>query len=310
VANFKRKKTKADADAILSADWHIRPDTPIGRTDEYLVRQAIKVHFIFDLAKQNNCPIFVAGDLGNKAQWPNWLLEWFIGISKGVEILLVPGQHDLPNHRLELLPRSGTGVLGADNTVQILIEGQHEYLQDTKVHGFPYGCALKRIKREHRRHVAMIHQMIIENKPLWPGQVAPKGHWTLKTFPDYDLILSGDNHNAFHIEHEGRWLVNPGSMMRMTAAQEDHRPRVYLWWAKTNKIKPVYLPIKPNVISRKHIEIVEDRNERMTALVIRVREDVEIGLSYQNNLENYFQKYRTRKRTKEKAWMAYEGDIS
>ena len=294
------------ADAILSADLHIRPDTPVGRIDDYFAAQEMKLNFIFDLSRKNECPILVAGDFGNKHQWPNWLLEWFIELSDGIELLLVPGQHDLPNHKLELLPRSGLGVLRADRTIKI-IEKQIFFLtNDYLIEPFPYGTEIShRSASKEKRILAMAHQMVLENKPLWPGQKAPKGHQLLKKFPEYDLILTGDNHNAFTVEYKGRCLVNPGSMMRMTAAQEDHQPRVYLWWAKNNKIQPVYLPIEPNVISRVHIDIVKDRKSRMTALVNRVKDDVEIALSYKHNLENHFNKHKTRKRTIEKVWEAH-----
>ena len=154
--------------------------------------------------------------------------------------------------------------------------------------------------------IAITHQMIIENKPLWPGQEALKGHQVLKKFPEYQLILSGDNHNAFVAEYKGRKLVNPGSMMRAFADQENHKPRVYLWWAETNEIEAVYLPIEQGVISRTHIEVAQDRKNRNKAFIERINEDVEIALSYENNLENYFNKYRTEKKVKEKTWGAVE----
>jgi DNA repair exonuclease SbcCD nuclease subunit len=297
------------ADAILAADLHIRPDTPVGRTDDYFAAQETKLNFIFDLSRKNECPILVAGDFGNKHQWPNWLLEWFIELSDGIEFLLVPGQHDLPNHKLDLLPRSGLGVLKADKTIKIIEKRifcfpNNYYL----IEPFPYGIELSHrpaSKEKEKRMLAMAHQMVLENKPLWPGQKAPKGHQLLKKFPEYDLILTGDNHNAFTAEHKGRWLVNPGSMMRMTAAQEEHQPRVYLWWAKDNEIQSVYLPIKPNVISRTHIDMVIDRKSRMTALVNRVKDDVEIILSYKHNLASHFNKHKTHKRTEEKVWEAH-----
>ena len=73
---FKRKKQIArKADAILAADLHIRADTPLCRTDDYINAQWNKLNFIFDLCQKNDCPLLVAGDIGNKSQWPNWLLE-------------------------------------------------------------------------------------------------------------------------------------------------------------------------------------------------------------------------------------------
>ena len=167
---------------------------------------------------------------------------------------------------------------------------------------FPYGKNIQNTEKASWIQIAMTHQMIIENKVLWPDQTAPKGNSILKKFKEFSLILSGDNHNAFTVEHEGRWLVNPGSLMRTTTDQESHKPRVYLWYAETNEIKPVYLPIEQNVISRTHIDIAKNREIRNQAFITRVNEDIEIDLKYEENLKKYFARYRTEKPVENKVW--------
>ena len=68
MTQFKRtRKTKSKADAILCADLHIRPDTPICRTDDFFDAMSKKIDFILSLSKEHNCPILMAGDLGHKA---------------------------------------------------------------------------------------------------------------------------------------------------------------------------------------------------------------------------------------------------
>jgi len=104
----------------------------------------------------------------------------------------------------------------------------------------------------------------------------------------------------------GRMLVNPGSLTRTTAGQVDHKPRVYLWYAESNTVEAVYLPIESGVISRTHIDIAKDRDTRNEAFIERVNSDVEIQLSYEDNIENYFKKYRSEKRVVEKTWEAVE----
>ena len=52
-------------DAILTADWHIRADTPTSRTDDFTAAMWRKVQFINDLANEHNIPILIAGDLGH-----------------------------------------------------------------------------------------------------------------------------------------------------------------------------------------------------------------------------------------------------
>ena len=61
--------------------------------------------------------------------------------------------------------------------------------------------------------------------------------------------------------------MNPGSIYRMEASQENHKPRVYLWYAETNTVEPVYIPIESGVISREHLETKEERDIRINAFI-------------------------------------------
>lgn len=315
MARFKRQtKQTRKATAILTADWHIRPDVPVCRTDDYFAAMERKIDFILDLSKQHECPILIAGDLGNKPLnngWPTWLLEWTINkflfggnFSRDYRnVICIPGQHDLPNHRLDLWMKSGIGVLYAAGAIQLL--GPHELDSDFifdkfYIQSFPYGESLHHILPDEKLEIpkiAITHQAVLSGKSVFDGVQAKE---LLKKFPEYDLIVSGDNHLAFEEELEGRRLVNPGSMMRNTADQIDHQPRVYLWYSETNEIKAVYLPIEKDVISREHIKDTTERDNRFDALITRVKTDVEIKLSYPKNITAYFKRYRTEQPVKQK----------
>jgi DNA repair exonuclease SbcCD nuclease subunit len=288
-------------DAILAADLHIRADTPQCRTDDFTAAMWKKLQFINDLANEHNIPILIAGDLGHRSQWPNWLLEKFMSIISDIEIIAIAGQHDLPGHNLEAIPQSGFGVLKRAGYI----------LSFSKIiphiDFFPFGTGIeKSIYNKNKLIIAMTHQMVIEDKPYWPGQVASSAKLLLKKFPDYKLILSGDNHQPFVVEYEGRLLVNPGSMMRTTADQIDHRPRVYLWEAKSNSVEAVYLPIEQGVIDRSHIDTKKEKDARIEAYTTRLSERYEVGLSYEENLKAYFFENRTRQQIKDRIWEACE----
>ena len=322
----RRTNPSKKADAILAADLHIRSDTPMCRTDDYLAAQFKKLEFIFELCRQNDCPLLVAGDIGDKSQWPNWLLEKIISMINeyDIKIICIPGQHDLPEHRISAFEKSGVGVLHTGNTIECIgiFKEKNQIINchfaskfisekyNFHITPFSYGTGIKdlgyRTKYEtpNMPMICMTHQMVLENKPLWPGQEAPRGNALLKKFPEYDLILVGDNHNPFVSDHNGRLLVNPGSMMRMTAAQINHKPRVYKWYANTNTAEAVYLPIEKGVVTRLHIEDKEIRDKRMDAFVSRMTDDFEIGLSFENNLEEYFRTNRTKLSVKDKTWNA------
>jgi len=314
MTKFKRTRIKK-VDAILMADPHIGSTIPECRMDSFFDAKEKKLDKILDLSKRYECPILIAGDIGDKPQWKNWLLEWIIGKFYGHNIIAIPGQHDLPNHRLSLWEKSGIGVLAAAEVITLL--GPHDLASDIimdsfQIDAFPYGEKIHKValpnKKLMPRKIAMTHQMVIEDKKLWPGQDAPKGHQLLKKYPEYDLILSGDNHQPFVVEHENRLLVNPGSMMRIRADQIDHRPRVYLWDAKQNKVEPVFLPIESGVVSRDHIEKKENRDSRMSAFVTSLDRDYEIGHLYKDNLKNHFAANRTRREVSERVWESVEGE--
>ena len=309
MTKFKRR-LKSKSSAILASDLHLREDTPQCRAAGFWEAQERKIDFIFSLAKKHQIPILVAGDLGNKPRWSCKLLEWFISkIDKNIKIFVIPGQHDLINHRSDLWESSAIGVLQAAEVITLL--GFDNFPLDIEfnnfwLYGFPYGVGLQNIDKANdlKPRIAMTHEMIIEKVDLFPDQNAIKGNQILKNHSEFSIIHSGDNHQAFTVEYQGRVLVNPGSMMRNTAAQIDHKPRVYLWYAETNEIEAVYLPIEQGVIDRSHIDNVQERDTRMDAFIQRVKKDVEIQLAYTENLENYFQKYRTEKPVKEKTWAA------
>lgn len=297
--------------ALLSADLHIRNDVPVCRTDDYFAAMERKIDFILDLSKKYVCPILVAGDIGDKSQWPNWLLKWAINKLEGHKIIVIPGQHDLPGHRLALWKKSGIGVLHAAEVITLLgphdLESYWEF-DNFLVNAFPYGEEIHHIEGldNSKPQIAMAHQMVIENKELWPDQNAFTGHQLLRKFPEYSLILSGDNHQTFTAEYKGRRLVNPGSLMRSTAAQIDHEPCMFLWNAESNEIEKVLLPIEKDVINREHIDRQQEKDKRTEAYVTHLKKGYEVGLSFDDNMDKHFLANRARKRVKEKVYEAME----
>lgn len=309
---MKRTRNNKPPDAILTSDWHIRSDSPIARTDNYCEAMFGKLSFIIDLAQKHDCPILLAGDLGHRPgprNWPFQLLYWCMTTLPQAEIIAIAGQHDLPGHQLDLFNESGMGILRKGGAISFIQSPASFPQQGDKIHfelhPFSFGVPISKPTNEHCPvpRIAVTHQMIIQDRELWPGQKAPKGHEILKKYPQYNLILSGDNHNAFTAEYEGRWLVNPGSLMRAHADQVDHKPRVYLWYADTNEIEKVYIPIQQDVLSREHIEKKNHRESRFQSFVKQTEKTWnkgELSLSFKNNMEIFFSKNRLRKPVKTK----------
>lgn len=291
---MKRAKNKAiaaaikhhgvkQADAILTGDWHLQETVPIARKDKdtFYEKQFEKLSFIYNLQKQHDCPILLSGDLFNI--WkpsPMLLSKTMEHLPK--EIYTIYGNHDLPQHNLDLAYKCGIRVLERANKLSVL--------PDTHWNQKPESALVL-----NNKTIMVWHVMTYQGKKPWPDCKDPKGATLLRKYPKIDLILTGHNHKPFVEKHEGRLLVNPGSIFRLSADQINHKPRVYLWYADTNTVEPVYLPIEKNVISREHIEVKEERDNRIDAFVSGLDTDWKAKMSFEDNIEKFRKKNKIKK---------------
>lgn len=282
-----RQRNNLSADLILTADWHLRDDQPVARTDDYFQAQEKKIEFIQDLSEKNRCPILCAGDLFNKSKSKK-SLEIYLMTKLKYSIYTIPGQHDLPEHSIKNINNSSIGILSSSQTIPVSV------VELGKINAL-----------NTDPDIAMCHTFI--QKPNDKQDKVIGGSMALsflKKHKDFKLIVTGDNHKTFVVEHEGRLLVNPGSMMRMTAGQTDHKPCVFLYYADTNTVQPVYLPVEDGVISREHIEEEEKKDKRFQAFVQRLNTDYEVSLSFEKNMKTHITQNKVRKGVSSVIWEA------
>ena len=277
--------------AILTGDWHLREDQPTCRTDDFWKTQWKKVDFIKHLQEKYNCPVLHAGDLFN--HWkpsPRLLSETILRLPK--HFYTIYGNHDLPQHNLDLAYKCGINTLERAGVLAVLDECH--WNQEPKYGSFhkekiDVTCISDSFPRyiHYGSNILVWHVMNYQGKKPWPGCIDPSAASLLRKQPQYDLILTGHNHKPFVEKHEGRLLVNPGSITRQATDQIDHKPRVYLWYAKTNTVEPIYLPIEQDVISREHIDKISEREDRIDAFISKLDNDWEAGVSFEENLERF-----------------------
>jgi len=278
------------ANAILCSDLHIRDKAPVCRTDDFIATMERKYSWLSNLQQEHDCPILCGGDVFDHWRPSPWLMAWALR-NLPDRIITIPGQHDLPAHNLENIDRSGIQVLSDAGKILLLLENSDYDDMAIAYYGFPWGTPLTGAETNigELRNVGLIHYGVYESKPHYPGAELSGGTAisVLKKMPGFDLIVSGDNHLSFTCKVGNRLLVNPGSFTRTTAAQADHKPSVYLWYADTNTVERVFVPIEKDVISREHIDKVEERDERLEAFISRLNHDIDISVSYQDNMKKY-----------------------
>jgi DNA repair exonuclease SbcCD nuclease subunit len=278
------ERIKKQPSLILCSDFHLREETPVCYTGDYQKEQWNCIGFISDLQKEYDCPVVHAGDLFDKWKPSPWLLTMTIRhLPK--RFYSIAGQHDLPQHSFHLIEKSGINTLAEAEKIVFLPRvhwgdkpEDFHYQQDAGVEDW-LGIKDKKI--------LVWHKMVWQNKKPYPTCVDPPASSILKKYPQFSLILCGDNHRTFVEEYEGRLLVNPGSLMRMDADQIDHKPSIFLWYSD-NSVKQIFLPIEEGVVTRTHLVEKEERNERLEAFVTKLNDDYKTTVSFEDNLTQFF----------------------
>ena len=311
--NITNAAPEKRADAILTADWHLRDNVPICRGDEFEPAQWAKVNFVKHLQKTHYCPVIHAGDLFNHWRPSPYLL------GKAIEHLpdefyTIYGNHDLPQHNFEERSKSGIHVLERAGQLSVLGKSV-EYFEFpvgarkmSVIEGVHWGYTPVGIEGDFHRKILVYHIMTYQGKKPWPGITDPRAGGILRKYPEYDLILTGHNHKAFVETCQSRLLVNPGSLTRQDADQIDFQPRVYLYYADTNTCEPCFLPCKSNAVNRSHIDRSSERDDRIDAFISKLGGNYDAGLDFGANLERFFKTNNIDKEVEQKVYKAIEHD--
>ncbi len=307
---------KKPADAILTADLHLTDSTPVSRIDDYVAAQMDKLHFLQELSLQNDkCIILCAGDVFHHWKASPWLSGWAY-YNLPTPMIAIPGNHDLPMHQIEYYNKSALCLLDDVMEGLVILKNDTTLYNNLYIRGAAFG-ELKNMDSskdfsDPYRKILMLHELV------WQDKKAPWGKsndWSapelLKKYgKDFDLILTGDNHESFVVKDSktNTLLVNPGSMMRITADQEDWQPKCYLYYVDSNSVEAINFPIKKGVHNKEHINQKKDRDERIVAYIERMNQDWKISLSFPNNLQAFFAENKTKESVREIIWSHLEAE--
>ena len=297
-------------DLILTADLHLRDDQPVCRTDNFWNVQIKKLKWLNRIQKEyDNIPILCAGDVFEKWKTSPKLLSMAINYLPS-KIISVPGNHDLPAHNLKRLKESGYQTLiEAKNLFYVNKEKDLKLLDyDVVIYGFPFDSSLNNAKKKelYTRKIAIIHKHVYKGRKPFPGATGGVSS-IIKKLSNFDMILSGDNHISFTYEKNNTLLVNPGSFTRQKADQINHKPRIYLYYAKTNSVEPIYLEIDKHVISREHIDKNKELNKNVQKFVNELNNNFDVELDFEENMKKEIYQNKIDKKVEIKIMEAMNG---
>jgi len=283
------RKQKRKADAILTADWHIWDKQPLCRTDDFWNTQLRKMIEIKELQIKHSCPVYHSGDLTEGWKASPYLLSTLC-FTLPNKFYTVCGNHDLKNHSFAAIDQTGINVLNTLKKVNFL-PGLHWEDQNN------YKECLIDVKG---RKLLVSHEMVWQGEKPWFDCTDPNIRKMFNKYPKADIILTGHNHKTFTDSCLNQIAVNPGSLTRHKADQVNHKPCVFLYYADTNTIEAHYLKIEQDVISREHIEIVNDKEDRIDEFLDTLNAEYKVKASFEKNVERLIQVNDIDKETKNK----------
>ena len=209
--------------AIAASDFHLRMDVPKCRDEqEFLESQWRKLSHISRRSATAQVPILVAGDIFHRARpagWARLILSVYEIMKTAFRWVLIPGNHDLPNHSIDSWKDSAFGVLAE-------LLGEKVTVGEAELGQFFH------LRLAGSAKVALSHTYVqdpSEEAPPWAvykskHSAADDGEWDEKP----DVVVTGDNHKSFSFRKDGILWINPGAMTRQNTGEIDLEPSYYV----------------------------------------------------------------------------------
>lgn len=280
---------------LVTADWHVRGERPLCRTDEdWIESQRKTISEIRKIYLENKCEqIWILGDLFDAPRCAtsavNMLIEELQKFPSG-SVRVLCGNHDLKDHNYGNLEECSIG------TIKHLFEDVPGCLMrgGVKINVSANPFALDDL--QSNAEVICTHQLTFPNEKARPmpgcGVLAQD---LLDTWRGAEIIFTGDYHHAFIYKEDwdtlpARFVVTPGCINIQKADELDYEPSVVIWdtdeviGASSHPFEIVYLDPQREFCTRDHIEAREQKETKLSQVVETIKGGAEITLDFDSNL--------------------------
>lgn len=237
---------------VYIADLHLRASAPINRKDDYVEEQFRKLDFIIDYVNSVDGVLLIGGDVFDRAtNHPSWFLNRIIRSFTSIKYIsdIIPGNHDLLGHSLETFDANSICLLDYLGRVRVFKEQSVMFYDKVQVQMLPFGCTFDTSHITNPMDVPCPNKILLLHEPVFEDTVpfympdALNVEQLEKKYPGFAMYLAGD----IHIPCQKSKTLVSGSMMRMTTAQKDHKPRFYVIDSDTLEVETVFIPINEDV---------------------------------------------------------------
>lgn len=299
--------------ALLVGDIHLSIKPPIARAEEKSWFGAMEKSLaeLRRLQEDHQAIVLCAGDVFDHWNSPPELINWALErLPEG--IYSVPGQHDLPGHRPDLLYRSAYGTLVRAGKIKEL-GGWPILLGGMAIYGRPWGEEIPEVREGEGIKILVTHEY------LWTSGTGHGGasrdqklSKVGKKFEGFDVVVVGDNHVPFDRILKGETQVfNCGTFFRRKVSEEAWTPRIGLLHASGIVISHP-LPIEGECFSgglESSHELQEADDERGVDSFVEAVVGLEsCSLDYRDNLMRAMESRKVSEEVREILLEAMEGE--
>ena len=285
--------------AILCSDLHLSTACPAFRSGEPDWWAAMKrpLAEIKGLSETYEAPVICAGDVFDRWFCYPELINF--AITQIPHMLAVPGQHDLPNHNMEEIERSAFWTLVMSGTINAFTASSPVIAPGKFVaYGFGWGCDIRPVDAKHTAKIsgaltgrevelAVCHRYAWMDGKGYPNapQDAHIKAMSKKALMSYDVVLFGDNHNAFLTKLGDTTVYNSGTMMRRKLDECDYKPQVGLLY-QSGRVEPYYLDTSKDVyLSAQQTTAKQDAD--LTAFIAELNKLGKSALDFREAVKQY-----------------------
>ena len=274
---------------LIGSDFHLREDTPICRDPAvWIPLQRKAVRFFFQTAKERKVDrAGITGDTFHRSHVHPKMLSMFLSelLDAGVDLSLLAGNHDVPYHVIEDAEASTFGNLWALTKMK----GSPVKTFDD-IGAWYHFSELGKLKDQTGRDpsIAFLHELTFSDVDHRPDPVKEQAFVADDLFdllPAARFIFTGDNHQHFAVkERSGRWVINPGCLLRQDADEIDGESGFY--FVDTDAGKVEFIPVPDDgIVDNSHLIAEKARDERVEKFIASLESNAEVSLDFLFNLE-------------------------
>jgi len=270
---------------VVTADLHLRNDVPLCRKEtqeEWMKAQSEVLAFIATTANDIGADVIDVGDNFNTPRVQDEVKSLYLQFAKECNghLHTIPANHTLPYHQKKNINESSIGVMRA-------VDNLH-----TNLH--VYDCDEMSDEGRFEHSYWLTEDIVLCHTLTYPSEddvpFFTKGISAFKLLHKYKKakwIFTGDNHHHFHVEDDGKHLINPGTPIIQVADMMEYVPGIYIVDTDKETVEWVEVPNDPTMLTDNHLQDKVERNERISAFVEileKSRSGGRTNLSFEDNL--------------------------